>query len=58
MLLENVNVRVLDNFQGEESDIILRSLVRSNTNGDIGFLYKENRICVALSREKGLIYHW
>ncbi|XP_071167653.1 NFX1-type zinc finger-containing protein 1-like [Mytilus edulis] len=49
---EGVNICVLDSYQGEENEIILLSLVRSNTKGDIGFLNRENRICVALSRAK------
>ncbi|CAC5364890.1 unnamed protein product [Mytilus coruscus] len=49
---EGVNICVLDNYQGEENEIILLSLVRSNDKGDIGFLNRENRICVALSRAK------
>ncbi|XP_052100565.1 NFX1-type zinc finger-containing protein 1-like isoform X2 [Mytilus californianus] len=49
---EGVNICVLDNYQGEENEIILLSLVRSNARGDIGFLNRENRICVALSRAK------
>ncbi|XP_063435665.1 NFX1-type zinc finger-containing protein 1-like [Mytilus trossulus] len=49
---KGVKICVLDNYQGEENEIILLSLVRSNTTGDIGFLNRENRICVALSRAK------
>ena len=45
-----VRVCVVDNFQGEENDIILLSLVRSNSK--IGFLEEPNRICVALSRAR------
>lgn len=51
-----VNICILDNYQGEENEIILISLVRSNKNGDIGFLNRENRICVALSRAKQGLY--
>ena len=47
-----VRICVLDNYQGEENDIILLSLVRSNREGKLGFLGVENRICVALSRAK------
>ena len=47
-----VRVCAVDNFQGEENDIILLSLVRSNEKGKIGFLQIENRVCVALSRAK------
>jgi superfamily I DNA and/or RNA helicase len=38
--------------QGEENDIILLSLVRSNDEGKIGFLSVAGRVCVALSRAK------
>lgn len=47
-----IRITVVDNFQGEENDIILLSLVRSNDEGKIGFLKIENRVCVALSRAK------
>ncbi|XP_059472037.1 NFX1-type zinc finger-containing protein 1-like [Neocloeon triangulifer] len=50
--LAGVRVSVVDDFQGEENDIILLSLVRSNAEGRIGFLATENRVCVALSRAK------
>ena len=49
---DGVRVTVVDNFQGEENDIILLSLVRSNQDGSIGFLKIDNRVCVALSRAK------
>lgn len=49
---EGVRVTVVDNFQGEENDIIILSLVRSNDDGKIGFLSIDNRVCVALSRAK------
>ncbi|KAG1649332.1 NFX1-type zinc finger-containing protein 1 [Nymphon striatum] len=51
-LLSDVKVYVVDNYQGEENDIILLSLVRSNRDRSIGFLKIENRVCVALSRAK------
>ncbi|XP_021953554.2 NFX1-type zinc finger-containing protein 1 [Folsomia candida] len=47
-----VRITCVDNFQGEENDIILLSLVRSNEEGAVGFLKVENRVCVALSRAK------
>jgi len=53
---EGVRVTAVDDFQGEENDIILLSLVRSNSDGDIGFLRVENRICVSLSRAKMGLY--
>ena len=53
---EGVRVTVVDNFQGEENDIIILSLVRSNKNCIVGFLKIENRICVALSRARKGFY--
>ena len=48
-----------DNYQGEENDIIILSLVRSNAEKKIGFLKIHNRICVALSRARcGPFCHW
>ncbi|KAM3921700.1 NFX1-type zinc finger-containing protein 1 [Leptodactylus fuscus] len=47
-----VKVHVVDKYQGEENDIIILSLVRSNRQGKVGFLQISNRICVALSRAK------
>ena len=51
-----VRLCTVDNFQGEENDIILLSLVRSNENDEIGFLSRDNRVCVALSRAKHGFY--
>ncbi|XP_072206179.1 NFX1-type zinc finger-containing protein 1 isoform X2 [Excalfactoria chinensis] len=51
-----VKVYVVDKYQGEENDIILLSLVRSNKEERIGFLQIPNRICVALSRAKKGLY--
>ncbi|XP_045385200.1 NFX1-type zinc finger-containing protein 1 [Lemur catta] len=51
-----IKVHVVDKYQGEENDIILLSLVRSNQEGKVGFLQISNRICVALSRAKKGMY--
>ena len=50
---EGVRVTAIDNFQGEENEIILLSLVRSKR---IGFLKIANRVCVALSRARKGFY--
>jgi superfamily I DNA and/or RNA helicase len=47
-----VNISSVDGFQGEESEVVILSLVRSNSMGAIGFLKVANRVCVALSRAK------
>jgi len=49
-------VSSVDNFQGEENDIIILSLVRSNKENNIGFLKIANRVCVALSRARNAFY--
>ncbi|KIW00589.1 uncharacterized protein PV09_07942 [Verruconis gallopava] len=49
-------VFTVDSYQGEEDEVILLSLVRSNEEGNIGFTGVENRICVALSRAKRGFY--
>ena len=41
--------------QGQENDIILISLVRSN-KGKIGYLSSMNRLCVAISRARCGLY--
>lgn len=51
-ILCNLKIQVVDNYQGEECDIILLSLVRSNESGKVGYLKTENRTCVALTRAK------
>lgn len=55
-LLNGLNITTVDNFQGEENRIILLSLVRSNNDGNAGFLNEENRVCVAVSRAREGLY--
>ncbi|KAL9958948.1 hypothetical protein ACROYT_G036026 [Oculina patagonica] len=54
--LDHVRLTTVDNFQGEESDIVLLSLVRSNKDEKVGFISVVNRACVALSRAKKGFY--
>ncbi|GBP30884.1 NFX1-type zinc finger-containing protein 1 [Eumeta japonica] len=54
--LDNVKITLVDKYQGEESKIILLSLVRNNDEGEVGFLANDNRVCVALSRAKEGLY--
>jgi superfamily I DNA and/or RNA helicase len=49
------DINNVDGFQGEERDIMIISLVRSNNKHDIGFSASPNRINVALSRAKRLL---
>ena len=47
---------VIDNYQGEESEIVLVSMTRSNKSNDIGFMAAPERLNVLLSRARnGLI---
>ena len=51
---ENVDISVVDKFQGLEKDIVIFDLVRSQ-QASLGFLSNANRINVALSRQKKLL---
>ncbi|KAF9205788.1 hypothetical protein BGZ49_003503 [Haplosporangium sp. Z 27] len=53
---DRIRVSTVDGFQGEENEIIILSLVRSNDNNSIGFLKTSNRVCVGLSRAKKGMY--
>ncbi|CAG2167500.1 unnamed protein product [Oppiella nova] len=55
-IFEGMRANIVDNFQGEENDIILLSFVRSNATNEIGFLKTSNRVNVALSRAKSGLY--
>ena len=59
-IIERLRVGTVDAFQGKEFDIVLLSLVRSNTERanlrrKYGFLALENRLVVAMSRQKRLL---
>ncbi|PNY26752.1 NFX1-type zinc finger-containing protein 1 [Tolypocladium capitatum] len=44
-----------DNYQGEESDIIIASLTRSNSDGDIGFMAAPERLNVLITRARNCL---
>ena len=50
--MKGVRITTVDKYQGEECDVILLSLVRSNDECNVGYLKTENRVGVALSRAR------
>jgi ATP-dependent RNA/DNA helicase IGHMBP2 len=51
-LPKTVRVSTIDSFQGQESEAVVLSLVRSNDDSNIGFLKDYRRMNVALTRAK------
>ena len=47
-----ITVNTVDGFQGQERDVIIISLVRSNDDGQIGFLSDLRRMNVAMTRAR------
>lgn len=52
MLPSQLRISTIDSFQGQERETILISLVRSNDEGQIGFLNDYRRMNVAMTRAK------
>jgi hypothetical protein len=50
--ISKVQVSTIDRYQGDENDFVIISLVRSNPQGDLGFMAEESRRCVAQSRAR------
>jgi hypothetical protein len=52
----SVRVSTVDNYQGEESRVVIASLVRCNDRGEVGFVAGAERVNVMLSRSRdGLV---
>lgn len=47
-----ITVNSVDGFQGQERDVVIISLVRSNDEGEIGFLKELRRMNVAMTRAR------
>ena len=45
-------VRTVDGYQGQESEVVILSMVRSNRRGRVGFLSDDRRINVAVTRAR------
>lgn len=63
-LVERLRIGTVDSFQGKEFDVVFLSMTRSNNLGidspkelrrKFGHLLLENRLCVAMSRQKRLL---
>ncbi|KAF8159714.1 P-loop containing nucleoside triphosphate hydrolase protein [Crassisporium funariophilum] len=55
MTKKPIRLATIDNYQGEESDIVVVSLTRSNPNCDIGFMFSPERLNVLLSRARNAL---
>ncbi|KAG0696167.1 P-loop containing nucleoside triphosphate hydrolase protein [Suillus ampliporus] len=49
---KRIRLATIDNYQGEESDIVIASLTRSNESNDIGFMNSPERLNVLISRAR------
>ena len=52
LLPKEIRISTVDSFQGQEKENIIVSLVRSNVDGEIGFLKDYRRMNVAITRAK------
>ena len=55
-LPKELRISTIDSFQGQEKQAIILSLVRSNDDGDIGFLKDYRRMNVAITRAKEQLF--
>ncbi len=56
LLPKQLRISTIDSFQGQEKETVILSLVRSNDEGDIGFLKDYRRMNVAMTRAKEQLY--
>ena len=47
-----IEVHTVDGFQGREKEAIVLSMVRSNEDGEVGFLSDQRRLNVAVTRTR------
>ncbi|KAL3467710.1 AAA domain-containing protein [Aspergillus heterothallicus] len=50
-----IRLSTIDNYQGEESDIVIATLTRSNKDGEIGFMSSPQRLNVLISRARDVL---
>ncbi|KAF8523920.1 P-loop containing nucleoside triphosphate hydrolase protein [Hysterangium stoloniferum] len=51
----SIRLSTIDNYQGEESDVVIISMTRSNPKHDIGFMSSRERLTVLLSRARNAL---
>ena len=56
VLPKQMRISTIDSFQGQEQHTIIVSLVRSNDDGDIGFLKDYRRMNVAITRAQEQLF--
>lgn len=56
ILPNQMRISTIDSFQGQEKAIVILSLVRSNDEGEIGFLKDYRRMNVAITRAKEQLF--
>ena len=56
VLSKLLRISTIDSFQGQEKETIILSLVRSNEDGDIGFLKDYRRMNVAITRAREKLF--
>ncbi|KAL0952879.1 hypothetical protein HGRIS_007097 [Hohenbuehelia grisea] len=52
---KSIRLATIDNYQGEESEIVIASLTRSNSANDVGFMFAPERLNVLLSRARNTL---
>lgn len=55
-LSNKIRISTIDSFQGQEKEVVILSLVRSNSEAAIGFLKDYRRMNVALTRAKEQLF--
>jgi ATP-dependent RNA/DNA helicase IGHMBP2 len=55
-LSKKIRISTIDSFQGQEKEVVILSLVRSNSEAIIGFLKDYRRMNVALTRAKEQLF--
>jgi superfamily I DNA and/or RNA helicase len=56
LLPRGMRISTIDSFQGQEKEVVIISLVRSNDDGEIGFLKDYRRMNVAITRAKEQLF--